>query len=118
MTEIRHTHDPLDIDRLNHIMRELPDHTEYSGTERREYSLTKGDVMLIYRIAKVASGHECPFKNDESMTLQQVARNINITQKIATLFMVTGLVTTILGGIWFALKHLATEFIHNGGSIK
>jgi hypothetical protein len=110
--------DSLNINELHEIMAELPDSSGHEH-ERREHSLTKADVLLIYRIAKLASvTHECPFQGEETGTLHSVARNINATQKIATIIVVTGFVTTILSGLWFAIKHVATEWIHTGAVIK
>lgn len=108
-----------EVDKLQDIMDSLPDSAEHVGMERREYSLTKGDVLLIYRIAKVANApHKCPFGGEEQDTLQSVAKNINRTQKIASAIVITGTVTAILSGLWFALKHVFTEWVMKGGQIK
>lgn len=108
-----------DVDKLQAVMKELnAEDNVHIGGERRKYSLTEGDVMLIYQIAKIAGGHTCPFEDDESETLQTVAKNINRTQKIASGIIIVSLVTAGLSGIWFALKHIIVEFVHNGGVIK
>lgn len=105
-----------EIDRLQDIMESLPDSTEHPGAERREYSMTKGDVLLIYRIAKLANApHVCPFESEESETLQSVAKNINKTQKIASVLIITGVVTGMLSGIWYTVVHMMKEFVKAGG---
>ena len=99
---------------LQAIMDTLPDSSGHEQ-ERREHTLTKADVLLVYRVARLANvPHSCPFQGEETSTLHSVAKNINTTQKIATVIMVTGIVSTILGGVWFALKHVANEWIHGG----
>lgn len=108
-----------DLRELQKIMDALADEFHSHNGERREHSLTKADVMLIYRIAKMAYvPHTCPFKGEETGTLHSIAKNINATQKIATFIMVTGLVSAILSGVWFAIKHIVTEWVHTGGTLK
>ena len=108
-----------DIELLQEIMASLPDTAAYVGSERREYSLTKGDVLLIFKIAKVASSkHVCPFVEEETEALQSIARNVNKTQKVASSLIIMGTVGAILSGLWFAIKHVATEWVHAGGMIK
>lgn len=108
-----------EVDRLQDIMESLPDSAAHTGSERREYSLTKGDVLLIYRIAKVANApHVCPFEGDEQDTLQAVAKNINKTQKIASVLIITGVVTGMLSGIWYVIVHILKEFVQKGGALK
>jgi hypothetical protein len=108
-----------EVDKLQDIMESLPDSVAHDGPNRREYSLTKGDVLLIYRIAKVANQpHACPFPKDEVDTLTSVAKNVNRTQKLASGIIIMGLVSGVLTGMWFAIKHIITEFVHNGGAIK
>lgn len=105
-----------EVDKLQDIMESLPDSAEHSGQERREYSLTKGDVLLIYRIAKIASTpHVCPFEGDEQATLQTVAVNINRTQKIASVVVVTSLVTGMLSGTFFIIKSYIVGWIKSNG---
>lgn len=105
-----------EVDRLQDIMEALPDSTEHVGTERREYSLTKGDVLLIYRIARVANmPHTCPFEGEEQDTLKSAAKNINRTQKIASVVIITSLVSGMLIGIWAVVKIAITDFIKTGG---
>jgi tetrahydromethanopterin S-methyltransferase subunit F len=100
-----------EVDQLRDIMESLPDSSAYEG-ERREYTLTKGDVLLIYRIAKVANTpHVCPFERDDVETLQSAAQNISRTQKIASVVIVTALVGGMISGIWFALKLLILDFV-------
>lgn len=105
--------EPSDVEQLEVIMQTLDNSTElHHGGERREYSLTKGDVMMIYRIAKIAgTEHICPFQGEERTTLQGVAKNINRTQKIAAGIIIVGTTTAILSGIWFALKHVFSEWV-------
>ena len=57
-----------EVIRLQEIIDQLPEHNGLDPHQRRrEYSLTKGDVILIYKIAKVASvPHLCPFEGDEA----------------------------------------------------
>jgi hypothetical protein len=109
MTQTQET----EVDRLQDIMESLPDSlADHAGPERREYSLTKGDVLLIYRIAKVANlPHNCPFKGEEQETLQSVAKNINRTQKIASWVIITSLVTGMLTGIGYAIRAAVTQFL-------
>jgi hypothetical protein len=106
-----------DVDKLEVIMQILPDAADYPKSERREYSLTKGDVLIIFRIAKIAqTPHVCPFEGDEQDTLVSVAKNINRTQKIASVVIITGLVTGMLSGTWFAVKAALIGWIKiNGG---
>jgi tetrahydromethanopterin S-methyltransferase subunit F len=100
-----------EVDQLRDIMESLPDSAEHPGENRREYTLTKGDVLLIYRIAKVANTpHVCPFEKDDVETLQSAAQNISRTQKIASIVIVTALVGGMVSGIWFALKLLVLDF--------
>jgi len=100
-----------DIEKLEKVIDELPDKNDFTGTERREYSLTKGDVLLIYKIAKIASlPHVCPFEDEEKDTLNSVAKNINRTQKIASGVIITGLVTGVLWGIWHTIVYMAKQF--------
>lgn len=114
------TTEKSDIELLNDIMAELPDssiHTE----ERRKYSLTKDDVLIIFRIAKIASGHQCPFEGiekSEADTIMSVGTSITRTQKIATGILITGIVGAVISGIWYAIKHVVTEWVHGGGMIK
>jgi hypothetical protein len=107
-----------EIDKLKDIMESLPDSTEFpEHMKRREYSLTKGDVLLIYRIAKVANApHVCPFKDEEQDTLANVAKNINRTQKIASVVIITGLVTGMLSGTLFAVKAAILGWLKINGS--
>lgn len=103
------------IERLDDIMDDLPDSCDYAGAERRKYSLTKGDVMLIYRIARIASiSHDCPFKDDEPQVLRDVAVSITKTRKIAFTILITGIVTATLAGVWSSLKHVFLEWVKVG----
>ena len=106
-----------EVDRLKDIMESLPDANDYApGQQRREYTLTKGDVLLIYRIARVAMvPHICPFATEEAGTLQAVAKSINKTQKIAGLLIVTAIVTGTLTGIWKAGMHFFEEYVLKSG---
>ncbi len=106
-----------EVDRLQDIMEALPDSAEHFGQERREYSLTKGDVLLIYRIAKVANmPHVCPFEGDERDTLQSVAKNINKTQKIASIVIITSLVGGMISGTVLMIKSYIVAWMKaNGG---
>jgi hypothetical protein len=93
-------------------MESLPDSAEHPGENRREYTLTKGDVLLIYRIAKVANTpHVCPFEKGDVETLQSAAQNISRTQKIASYVIVVALLGGMLSGIWYALKLLVIDFV-------
>jgi predicted secreted protein len=104
------------VDKLQDIMDDLPDSADDTGAERREYSLTRGDVMLIYKIARIANQpYVCPFDKEESSTLQSVAKNINKTQKITSILIITGVVTGTLSGIWYAIVHILTDFVRTGG---
>jgi predicted secreted protein len=108
-----------DIEKLQEIMATLPDTSNHPGMERREYSLTKGDVLLIFKIAKVASSsHVCPFEEEESDVLLSIAKNANKTQRLASSIIIMGTVSAVLSGLWFAIKHVCTEWEHLGGSIK
>ena len=104
-----------EMEQLQDIMEDLPEAADYAGPERREYSLTKGDVMMIYKIARIAyTSHVCPFKGDEADTLATVAKNINRTQKIASTVIVTSIVGGMLTGIWYILSHIVKEFVKSG----
>lgn len=104
-----------EIDQLQEIMDELFEEAPDVTTERRKYSLTRGDVILIYRIAKIArANHICPFEEEEAKTLQTVANSITKTQKIASAIIITAAVTTVLSGVWFAIKHVFTEWVKGG----
>lgn len=106
-----------EVDKLQDIMESLPDSSEHPGQERREYSLTKGDVLLIYRIARVANmPHVCPFADEEKDTLRSAAKNINKTQKIASVVIITSLVTGMITGIVMMVKSAILSWIKvNGG---
>jgi len=105
-----------EVDKLRDIMESLPDAADHAGNERREYSLTKGDVLLIYRIAKVANiPHTCPFVDEERETLSNVAKNINRTQKIASGLVITGIVAGILSGIVYMVKTAIISWIKTNG---
>ena len=95
-----------EVDRLRDIMGSMPENANF------ESSLTRGDVMLIYRIARVANTpHVCPFEKDDIETLQSTAKNLNNTHKIASYVIIVALVGGAIGGIWKALVLLATDFI-------
>jgi len=107
-----------DVEKLREIIDDLPDSSDHAGMERREYSLTKGDVLLIYKIAKIAGGHDCPFQEEESRTLQSVAKNINRTHTLAYTAIVLGLVGATLSGLLLLAKYIIVEFVKHGGSLK
>jgi len=97
-----------EVDKLQDIMQSLPDSTEHIGVERREYSLTKGDVLLIYRIAKVANTpHVCPFEGEEQETLKSSARNMIKTQRIASM--------VIISGIFMMVKSFVINWLKTNG---
>lgn len=106
-----------EVDKLQDIMESLPDSTEHIGIERREYSLTKGDVLLIYRIAKVAnSPHVCPFEGEERETLKTAASGMIKTQRIASVVVITALVTGMVSGVFIMVKSFLISWIKaNGG---
>ena len=111
-----HTLPKSDIELLNDIMAGLPDPSEHTD-ERRRYSLTKDDVIIIFRIAKIASGHVCPFdglEDGESEIIQTMARSVNRTQKIASIVLITALVTSTVSGIAYAIKVVFTDIIKIG----
>ena len=112
------TNHDADVEKLREIIDDLPDSSDHAGMERREYSLTKGDVLLIYKIAKIAGSHDCPFAEDESSTLQSVAKNINRTQNLASGAIIVGLVGATMSGLFFLVKYIVVEFIKHGGSLK
>ena len=105
-----------EVDKLQDIMQSLPDSTEHIGVERREYSLTKGDVLLIYRIAKVANTpHVCPFEGEEQETLKSSARNMLKTQRIASMVIITALVTGMVSGIFMMVKNFVINWLKTNG---
>jgi len=107
--------DQTDIEKLKDVIDELPDKNDFTGSERREYSLTKGDVLLIYKIAMIANKpHICPFVDEELDTLKSVAKNISKSQKIATSIIITGCTVAIFSGIWVAVKHAFLEWVKVG----
>lgn len=104
--------EPTNIEKLQKVMEELPDSTDISGPERREYSLTKGDVLLIYKIATIANAPcQCPFDKEEQSLLQGMAKNMNKTQKIASSVLIYGVATAVLSAIWFAVVHAFKEWV-------
>lgn len=105
-----------EVGKLQEIMSSLPDSADFPGHERREYSLTKADVLLIYKIAKVANAsHICPFDGDERETLRSWARNVSASQKIASGAIIIALVTGMLSGTWFLIIHFVKAFVATGG---
>lgn len=109
-----------DVEKLQDIMDDLRVEIEYHGSsqERRKYSLTEGDILLIYKIAKIANNkHVCPFEEAEQDTLKGVASNISRTQKVASVLIITGLVTAIGSGVWVAIRHFILEWVKTGGKL-
>jgi len=109
--------DKTDIAVLEEIMAMLPDPEDHTNCERRRFSLTQEDVLVIYRIAKAAGNHHCPFEKDESDALKSVAQNMNRTQKIATIVFITGSVTAILSGMWYMIVHVAVDWVQRAGTL-
>lgn len=104
-----------EVEKLQDVIDTLPDRNDHTGNERREYSLTKGDVLLIYKIATIANKpHVCPFEQEETQTLNMVAKNINRTQKIAAGIVITGVTMSVLAGVWMAIKHFFLEWVKQG----
>lgn len=104
-----------EVIKLQEIIDALPTHNG-EGPERRQYSLTKGDVILIYKIARVAAvPHVCPFEGEDAAVLQGVAKSVTRTQKIAGVAIITALIGGILSGAWYAAMALVREFVQNGG---
>lgn len=103
------------MDMLQEIIDSLPS-AENPPKERRSNALTKGDVMIIYKIASIANEpHVCPFEGDDATVLHNVARNITRTQKIASGVIITGIVGGILTGVWAIVTYAIKQFISNGG---
>jgi len=80
-------------------------------TERRKMTLTEADIESI---REAMACHTCSFSADQVATLKSTADNLNSTQKIATRFIIYGLVVSVLGGMGFALKHIAVEIMATG----
>lgn len=101
---------PIDeMKQLQEIMDELPNTGEFSP-ERRKYSLTQGDVMMIYKIARVAySSHTCPFKNGEAETLHDIAVSVSKSRSIAATSFITAIVTAIVSGAGYLIWHVIKE---------
>jgi hypothetical protein len=105
------------LERIQEIVSTLPSGDDDQGGTYR--SLTKGDVMVIYRIARIAMDpHSCPFSGDDVLVLQDVAGNITKTRKITFFVLVSGLVGGLLSGLWFTISHVLKEFAATGGFIK
>lgn len=99
---------------LQEIIDSLPSVCEKD--ERRKNALTKGDVTIIYQIARIAmEPHECPFDDDDIAVLHGVARNITKTQKISFVVLVTALVSGAISGIGYMALNLLRDFINSGG---
>lgn len=79
--------------------------------ERRKMTLTEADLEAL---RDSLSCHTCKFSTDQAQVLQSIADNVSTTQKVATKFIIYGMVAAVFGGIWFAIKHLAVEIIHTG----
>lgn len=110
--------DETDLERLQEIMDELPDQGDFNP-ERRKYSLTKADVLMIYKIARIAlPEHICPFKDGEAKTLKGMAGSVSRTQKLASVLVATAIIGAIISGIGAGLMHLVRDFIQNGGQLK
>lgn len=103
------------MEQLQEIIDTLPS-AENPPKERRSNALTKGDVMIIYRIAAIANEpHVCPFAGDDAVTLHNVAKNVTRTQTIASGVIITALVAGTLTGIWKVVAYAVKQFILNGG---
>lgn len=105
------------LDLIQEIVNSLPSGDDDQGGPYR--SLTKGDVMVIYRIARIAvDPHACPFAGPEVAVLRDVAGNITKTRKVSFVVLVTGLVGGLLSGLWFMIVHFVKELVATGGIIK
>lgn len=105
-----------EMDQLQEIMDELPESGDYSP-ERRKYSLTQGDVMLIYKIARIAySSHVCPFRaNGEAETLHDIAVSVSKSKSIGATAAITAIVTAFISGAGYVIWHALKDALAAGG---
>ena len=93
-------------------LQEIIDTLEDSQGEKKSNSLTKNDVMVIYRISRIAADpHVCPFSPQKAAILNNVADNVSKTQKIAAGVLIAGVVSGILGGSWKLIVFAVSQFI-------
>jgi predicted secreted protein len=92
----------VELEKLQEIINHLPE----------ESSLTPEDLLMIYRIAKLAQvAHNCPFDQDKREMLSTIAGTTLKTQKIASVVIITGLVTGMMSGIWYMVTHTFMDLV-------
>jgi len=84
---------------------------DHMTPNRRKSVLTEDDLLAIQ---EVLSCSKCSFTADEADTLKSFAKNVNRTQKIAFVIIVTSVVTSILAGVVAAIKYYIVNFLMKG----
>lgn len=79
----------------------------------RRMTLTKHDIEAIVAAMKCGT---CAFTPDEASTLKKFASSVNRTERFASWLIIAGIVTSVLTGIWAAVKYYLVNVILKGGA--